>query len=546
MTVAGKIKSLVATTLCVGVLATAVVMWSGVIQESEYNSLLTHEVAQVESSRQLQVTFKKQVQAWKDILLRGSDPASLEKYSTEFFSLDQKVADGASHLQAEIQNPEVSGKVREFADAHQRLGENYRAALEKFRASSGKDFAAADSSLKGQDRAPTDLLDGVVKSLQESSAAREAAIVASARAGRRNIILGLILTVVIAGILAARLSRKIAQPIHNALQIAQTIAAGDLTGHEIPITSHDEIGELSQALNQMQSTLHEMIRSIRGTAEQVAAASGQLSATSQQITSSSSETSAQAAVVSQSSQHVNQNLHSVSTGAAEMSSTIQSIASNAHQAATVASKAVQTMQAANATVGKLGDSSAEIGAVIKVITSIAQQTNLLALNATIEAARAGEVGKGFAVVANEVKELAKQTALATEDISRKISAIQLDTRGAVDAIATISGVIDQINGISATIATAVEEQSATTNEMTRNVADAATSSGEITRNIDGLAEAARGTSASAQDSQNAARQLTEMANHLRDLVVRFKVDAESPQPRSGPNPRAAAHAAGIH
>jgi methyl-accepting chemotaxis protein len=141
--------------------------------------------------------------------------------------------------------------------------------------------------------------------------------------------------------------------------------------------------------------------------------------------------------------------------------TIQNIAANTNEAAKVANSAVTAAQAANATVAKLGQSSAEIGVVIKVITSIAQQTNLLALNATIEAARAGEAGKGFAVVANEVKELAKQTAQSTEDISRKITAIQGDTKDAVSAIATVSGVINQINNISATIAAAVEEQSAT-------------------------------------------------------------------------------------
>jgi methyl-accepting chemotaxis protein len=165
--------------------------------------------------------------------------------------------------------------------------------------------------------------------------------------------------------------------------------------------------------------------------------------------------------------------------------------------------------------------------VIKVITSIAQQTNLLALNATIEAARAGEAGKGFAVVANEVKELAKQTAKATEDISRKINAIQTDTKGAVDAIGSITGVIGQINDISGTIATAVEEQSATTNEMTRNVADAAKGSGEITRNIAGVAEAARGTSNSAQESQKAADELAELAVQLRGLVGKFKIGGTS-------------------
>ena len=171
---------------------------------------------------------------------------------------------------------------------------------------------------------------------------------------------------------------------------------------------------------------------------------------------------------------------------------------------------------------KLGDSSTEIGQVIKVITSIAQQTNLLALNATIEAARAGEAGKGFAVVANEVKELAKETAKATEDISRKIEAIQSDTKAAVGAIASISEVINQVNGISNTIATAVEEQNATTNEMARNVGEAARGSGEITSNIAGVTEAAASTSRGAVDTQKAAAELSKLATSLRELVERYK------------------------
>jgi methyl-accepting chemotaxis protein len=205
-----------------------------------------------------------------------------------------------------------------------------------------------------------------------------------------------------------------------------------------------------------------------------------------------------------------------------MSVSIKEIAKNATEAARVATGAVRVAETANATVGKLGESSAEIGLVIKVITSIAQQTNLLALNATIEAARAGEAGKGFAVVANEVKELAKQTAKATEDISQKIEAIQTDTKSAVDAIGMISGVIGQINDISNTIATAVEEQNATTNEMSRNVTEAARGAGEISKNIAGVAEAAQSTSHGAGDSQKAAAQLSNMSTELRELVAQFK------------------------
>ncbi len=323
------------------------------------------------------------------------------------------------------------------------------------------------------------------------------------------------------------LSRSISGSSQAVLAQAEAIAAGDLTREDLQVHSRDELGDLTTAINKMSGNLKTMILAITENAQHVASASEELNATSQQISANSEETSAQAGVVSQASQQVNQNLQSVSTGAEEMTATIQSIATNAHEAATVASNAMKTAQDANATVGKLGESSAEIGEVIKVITSIAQQTNLLALNATIEAARAGEAGKGFAVVANEVKELAKQTAKATEDISRKITAIQTDTKGAVDAIGSITGVITQINDISGTIATAVEEQSATTNEMTRNVTDAAKGSGEITHNIAGVAEAARGTSNSAQESQKAASELAEMAVQLQGLVSQFRISTTS-------------------
>src|SRR5271165_4869292 len=339
-------------------------------------------------------------------------------------------------------------------------------------------------------------------------------------------LIGILTLLTAAGVMFFLVRKLVVKPLSAAVRLATGIAANDLALADLAIDSHDEIGEAAAALNTMKNNLRTTVQAIAETSIHVAAASEELSSTSQHITANSEETSAQAKVVSNASAQVNQNLQTVATGAEEMGASIKEIAKNASEAAKVATSAVKVAETTTATVSKLGDSSTEIGQVIKVITSIAQQTNLLALNATIEAARAGEAGKGFAVVANEVKELAKETAKATEDISRKIEAIQTDTKAAVDAIATISGVINQINDISSTIATAVEEQNATTNEMSRNVSEAARGSGEITSNINGVAQAAQGTSRGATDTQKASQQLLETAAELRRLVDQFRVSAD--------------------
>ncbi|MGB7438225.1 MAG: methyl-accepting chemotaxis protein [Candidatus Acidiferrum sp.] len=320
------------------------------------------------------------------------------------------------------------------------------------------------------------------------------------------------------------LSRKISAATSAVLQQAEAIASGDLSAAEAKVQSEDELGDLTRAINKMHSSLKEVIHSISDTAQSVANASEEFSAVSQQISANSEETSAQANAVSSATEQVNRGLQTVASATEEMSASIREIAKNTTEAAKVADGAMKNASETNAIVGKLGESSAEIGQVIKVITSIAQKTDLLALNATVEAARAGEVGAGFAVVANEVKELAKQTAAATEDISRKIETIQADAKGAVEAIESISGVIGQVNAISGTIATAVEEQSATTSEMSRNISEAAKGAGEVAQNIQGVAQAAQSTSQGATDSQKAAKSLAGMSTHLRELVGRFKLD----------------------
>ena len=271
------------------------------------------------------------------------------------------------------------------------------------------------------------------------------------------------------------------------------------------------VSELKQVENSLEASVHTL-----------AGAAHELTSVSQQMAANSEETASQASVVSAAADQVSRNVSTVAAAAEEMGPSIRAISKNASEAARVATTAVKMAERTNLTVFKLGESSAEIGNVVKVITSIAQQTNLLALNATIEAARAGEAGKGFAVVANEVKELAKQTARATEDIGRKIEAIQSDSRGAVEAIKQIGEIVIQINDIQGTIASAVEQQTATTSEIARSVNEAALGSREIAENVMGVAQAARSTAEGATNTKAAADELSRIAVQLQGLLKKLQ------------------------
>lgn len=266
----------------------------------------------------------------------------------------------------------------------------------------------------------------------------------------------------------------------------------------------------------------ELVNSLRKSAEELGSSAEDLLGISSTLSSNAEETSAQANTASAASEQVNSGVQTVATNMEEMTSSIREITKSTTESREMSDEAMKVASDTNGIIQKLGESSQDIGNVIKVISSIAQQTNLLALNATIEAARAGEAGKGFAVVANEVKELAKQTASATEDITNRIEAIQDDSKSSVDAIGNISTSIDKLNSISQNIAASVEEQAATTNEVSRVIIESADGVKSITTNIEQVSLAAGETGKEADKSQAAAKNLRKLADDLSDLIKKVE------------------------
>ncbi|HEY1721714.1 MAG TPA: methyl-accepting chemotaxis protein [Magnetospirillaceae bacterium] len=421
------------------------------------------------------------------------------------------------------------------------------------------DLDGATTLVLGTNREDYNAADGVLsKNIDFNAAAgkAEADHGAAVFASTRWIIIGAILVAALMSVaLGFWLIRNVSAPIKTMTSVMGRLADHDLAVAITGIERQDEIGAMAKAVQVFKTNMvkgDELAAaqqadqvakearaakvnaltaafdvSIGQVVQSVSSQSTQMESSAQSLSATAEEATKQSATVAAASEQASANVQTVASATEELSSSIAEISRQVAQSNRIAAGAVSEAEKANHMVQGLAEASLKIGAVVRLITDIANQTNLLALNATIEAARAGEAGKGFAVVAAEVKNLANQTAKATEEIGGQIAGVQAATKGAVDAIETIGKTIGEINSIASTIASAVEEQSAATKEIARNVEQAATGTQEVTSNITGVSQAANDTGSAATQVLASARELAQQSESLKSVVTDFLVNVKA-------------------
>jgi methyl-accepting chemotaxis protein len=521
--------------------ATSVQLFDRDVRASQANAI---EVLTVETS------FKKQVQEWKDTLLRGKKPDALDKHWGAFQQRENDVRATTERMRSSVTDAEASQLIGQFIAAHQQMGEAYRRGLQAFR-DHGFDSAVGDAAVAGIDRAPTELL-GKAKARFIAIADQDARLASEGAQRTGWMVTWLLAFSALAGavIFMVAVNRTISRPLMGVVGSIGELAEGNTATNVPGQERSDEIGKVASAIQIFKEKMiqAEHIKADQATVElraaeqrksdmlkladdfenvvgqiveAVSSASKELEASAGSLASTAERAQELSTTVSASSEEASSNVQSVSAATEELSSSVSEIGRQINETARIASEAVAEAQATTEHVSGLSKAAGRIGDVVELINTIAGQTNLLALNATIEAARAGEAGRGFAVVASEVKALAEQTSKATGEIGQQIADIQAATKQSADAIGQISTTIERLSEISATIAAAVEQQGAATQEISRNVQQAASGTQRVSASIVDVQRGANETGSASSQVLSSARALTSESHRLKSEMARF-------------------------
>jgi methyl-accepting chemotaxis protein len=515
--VAVKLMALVGT----GLLATAMVGWAGIRSVQRAT-----DVAQrlQQTTELIRITLEADmahdaVRGDLQAVLLSATEAEAQENRSEIGNHGAILADGVERFTRSDQSATVQAAARAVLPAVQTYisvatrvagaggpGRRHPAAL--------SDFATAFTQVEQQ-------LPAIGDALTVESDAMSAAVRANKSATTRALLLTMVLSALVLAALGRLVTMAVTRPLRRVSEVTAALAKGDLT-REAGLVSRDEFGTMARGLDTAIASVRSAMHGIGATAGELSTSAQKLAGVSDTLSTGAKDASVRAGDASAAADHVNESVQAVRLGASQIADSVSGIAHSAGRAAAVTQESVQVAMSATSEIDQLGVASQEIGGVVALITSIAGQTNLLALNATIEAARAGAAGKGFAVVAGEVKDLAQATARATADITHRISAIQESSGAAATAVERIRDMIGQINEHNLAIASAAEEQSATTGDMTRAITETAGSSAEVSSALETTARVAVTTSEGALSGLDASRELASHAAGLKSLVDAFR------------------------